>query len=376
MQFQMNFKKILVVALLFTLGVFLALRSSDSFRYSQSEGDSDSSFKSLLPVQKRSIAYATRGLKLADSTALTLYASEPNFTNPTNIDVDAYGNVWVCEGFNYRPSNNVGAKINEAGDRIIVLSDQNEDGIADKATTFYQGRDIDAALGILVLGNKVIASGSGEVMVLYDENNDLKADKKEVLFKIKGESQHDHSIHAFVYGPDGKLYFNFGNTVSELLDKNGNTLIDIHGFPINANGKPFRQGMVLRCNEDGTKVEVLGHIFRNNYEDAIDAFGALWQSDNDDDGNKAVRINYVMEYDNYGYQDEQTGAGWRSFRNNLEEKIPDRHWHQNDPGVVPNMLLTGAGSPTGILVYESDLLPRAYDYQILHCDAGPRVFRA
>ena len=37
--------------------------------------------------------------------------------------------------------------------------------------------------------------------------------------------------------------------------------------------------------------------------------------------------------------------------------MPRRHWHQNDPGVVPNVLYTGAGAPSGITVYEGTLLP-------------------
>ena len=68
-------------------------------------------------------------------------------------------------------------------------------------------------------------------------------------------------------------------------------------------------GMVFRCNPDGSDFEVLGHNFRNNYEVAVDSFGNLWQSDNDDDGYRGVRINYVMEYGNYGYRDEMTAAG-------------------------------------------------------------------
>jgi hypothetical protein len=145
---------------------------------------------------------------------------------------------------------------------------------------------------------------------------------------------------------------------------------------VNGSGKPYRQGLVFRCNLDGSEVETLGWNFRNNYEVTVDSFGTLWQSDNDDDGNQGVRINYVMEFGNYGYTDEITGAGWPQKRTNMEDKVPQRHWHLNDPGVVPNLLLTGAGSPTGITVYEGNLLPAAFRNQIIHCDAGPRVVRA
>jgi hypothetical protein len=89
-----------------------------------------------------------------------------------------------------------------------------------------------------------------------------------------------------------------------------------------------------------------------------------------------VRINYVMPFGNYGYKDELTGAGWKVARENLEKEIPEQHWHLNDPGVVPTLLLTGAGSPTGICVYEGRLLPQVFWGQVLHCDAGPNVCRA
>ena len=83
-----------------------------------------------------------------------------------------------------------------------------------------------------------------------------------------------------------------------------------------------------------------------------------------------------MEYGNYGYKDEFTGAGWRDPRTGWEDNIPQRHWHLNDPGVVPNLLQTGAGSPTGIAIYEGDLLPERFRNQLIHCDAGPSVVRS
>ena len=66
----------------------------------------------------------------------------------------------------------------------------------------------------------------------------------------------------------------------------------------------------------------------------------------------------------------------RDERINMEEEIMHRHWHLNDPGVVPNMLQTGAGSPSGICFYEGRLLPKRFWDQIIHCDPGPNIVRA
>ncbi|MFN7732754.1 MAG: PVC-type heme-binding CxxCH protein [Pirellula sp.] len=315
---------------------------------------------------------AVAGLKVADGVQATLAASEPMLKSLTNLDIDARGRVWVCEVVNYRRHNGERAE----GDRILILEDTNQDGVMDSSKVFYQGRDIDSALGICVLGNRVLVSAAPYVLEFLDENGDDVPDSKRAILTKTGDPQHDHSVHSFVFGPDGKLYFNFGNTGHRLCDADGKPILDRWGREINDSGKPYRQGMVFRCNEDLSDMEVLGHNFRNNYEAAVDSFGALWQSDNDDDGNRATRINHVMEFGNYGYVDEVTGAGWQAERTNWETEIPQRHWHLNDPGVVPTMLITGAGSPTGITVYEGALLPERFRNQVIHCDAGPNVVRA
>ncbi len=310
-------------------------------------------------------------LDVAPGLKATLFAAEPMLCNPTNIDVDHRGRVWVCEVQNYRGRQGTRPE----GDRILVLEDTDGDGTADKTTVFYQGKDIDSAVGMCVLGNRVIVSCAPNVFVFTDEDGDLKADTKELLFSNVGLQQHDHSTHAFVFGPDGRLYWNFGNTGKHVHDKDGKIVVDIAGREVRSEGKPWRQGMAFRCNLDGTEFEVVGHNFRNNYELAVDSFGTVWQSDNDDDGNRATRINYVLEHGNFGYVDEMTGAGWTADRTNLEQSVPERHWHQNDPGVVPNVLITGAGSPTGITIYEGELLPEPFRNGMIHCDAGPGVVR-
>ena len=319
---------------------------------------------------------AAAGLEVARGLEVKSFATEPSVRNPTNIDIDAKGRIWVCEGVNYRPKLNPNNKGTEEGDRILILEDTDGDGKADKEKVFYQGNDVNSALGIAVLGNKAIVSVSPNVFLFTDTDGDDKADKKEILFTGIGGEQHDHAVHAFTFGPDGKLYFNFGNEGKQIKDKNGKPLTDREGNEIADNGKPYRQGMVFRCDMDGSNIEVLAHNFRNNYEVAVDSYGTLWQSDNDDDGNRGVRINYVMQYGNYGYKDEMTGASWQSSRTNMEEEIPLRHWHLNDPGVVPNLLQTGAGSPTGMALYEGSLLPAPFQGQMIHSDAGPNVVRA
>nr|MBI1230106.1 c-type cytochrome [Cytophagales bacterium] len=330
-------------------------------------------FDLLSEDEKRLPENALVGVTVHEGLEATLFASEPMITNPTNIDVDHRGRVWVCEAFNYRPAI-TGNEVKEAGDRIVILEDTDGDGKADKSTVFYQDPELNAPLGIWVMGNQAIVSQSPYVWMLTDTDGDDVADKKEILFQGIDGDQHDHGMHAFVFGPDGKFYFNFGNSGGQILDGTGKLVVDKSGNPVSK--ASYQEGLVFRCNPDFTEFEVLGQNFRNNYEVAVDSYGTMWQSDNDDDGNKGVRINFVMEYGNYGYKDEMTGAGWRVNRTNKEKEIPLQHWHLNDPGVVPNLLQTGAGSPTGMVVYEGELLPEVFRNQMIHTDAGPNVVRA
>jgi putative membrane-bound dehydrogenase-like protein len=315
---------------------------------------------------------AVTSLEVGDGLEVTLAASEPELRSLTNLDIDDRGRVWVCDVMNYRGNN--GSR--PEGDRILILEDTNGDGVMDKSKVFYQGRDIDSAMGLCVLGNEVIVSVAPNIWRFTDTNGDDVADKKVAMFTDTGQPQHDHSNHSFLFGPDGKLYWNVGNTGKHVKDANGKVVVDIHGREVIDNGRPFFGGMPFRCNLDGSGFEVLAHNFRNNWETTVDSFGTLWQSDNDDDGNRGTRINFVMEHGNYGYRDEMTGAAWQSERINMESEIPLRHWHLNDPGVVPNVLQTGAGSPSGICVYEGNLLPQRFRNQMIHCEPGANVVRA
>ena len=332
-------------------------------------------YDSLSEQEKRKSENALASMQVADGLKLSLFASEPMVVNPTNMAIDAKGRIWVCEGTNYRDFANPEISYNNAGDRILILEDTDHDGKADTSKVFYQGKDVNSALGIAVLGNKVIVSVSPNVFIFTDDNGDDVPDSKEVLFSGIEGVDHDHGVHAFVFGSDGRLYFNYGNNGKQLLDKDGNAIKDIHGNEINADGSNYREGMAFRMEMDGSNIEVLGHNFRNPYELAVDSYGGLWQSDNDDDGNRGTRINNMMEYGNYGYKDVLTGQNWRERRTGWEEDIPQRHWHLNDPGTVPNLLQTGSGSPCGITVYEDNLLPEKYQGQLIHAEPGHNVVR-
>src|SRR5687767_4844321 len=71
----------------------------------------------LSEEQRHLTANALRGLEVADGLEVQLMAAEPTIKNPTNIDVDDRGRIWVTEAFNYRPGQ--GSVTIPDGDRIM-----------------------------------------------------------------------------------------------------------------------------------------------------------------------------------------------------------------------------------------------------------------
>ncbi len=109
--------------------------------------------------------------KLSDpDLEISVWAASPMLKNPTNMDTDQHGRIWVAEGVNYRSQ----SKHQPAGDRIVVLEDTDGDGKADKSWTFVQEPFLLAPMGICVIDNKVIVSMTPDLIVYTDLNRNAK----------------------------------------------------------------------------------------------------------------------------------------------------------------------------------------------------------
>ncbi len=316
------------------------------------------------------------------------WAASPMLNNPTNMDIDSKGRVWVTEGVNYRHKSDR----RPAGDRIVILEDTDADGKADKSTVFWQDPELIVPLGIAIFDNVVMVSQPPNLLKLIDVDrdgvfNEEKGDKKEVFLTGFNGRNHDHSLHSVTGSPDGKLVFNQGNMAGAFTDADGKSFV--FGGPYiderysknvvdslqiagekSDDGFAYNAGAAFRINADGTRTEVIGHGFRNSYEQITDSLGFIFQNDNDDP--PACRVTHMLEHGNAGYFSRDGKKTWGADRRPGQE-IPIAHWRQEDPGTMPAGDVYGGGSPTGIAMYENGILGDEFIGTLLSCEPGRNV---
>jgi len=316
------------------------------------------------------------------SLEVTVWAGSPLIFNPTNMDIDHAGRIWVAEGVNYRGRQGT----RPAGDRIVVLEDTDGDGKCDSSHTFLQEKGLIAPMGVAVIDNVVYVAQPPDLLAYTDVDRDLRfdpaVDKREVILTGFNAINHDHGLHSLTAGPDGKFYFNNGNCGAVFTDKSGKTfyLGGTYGgsgpnWPadhrrnsgrVSDDGHVWTSGFAVRMDPDGSNVEIVSHGLRNSYEQTLTSFGDMFQNDNDDP--PACRTSFALEYGCAGYYTRD------AKQRNKAVKRPGQpyarvHWRQDDPGTMDAGDVYGAGAPTGIAFYENGALDPKWSGLLMSCDA-------
>lgn len=347
-------------------------------------------FGGSLVAQEKNLSVPVSDIQVPDNLEITLWAKSPMLRNPTNMDTDSEGRIWVAEAVNYR------REIHQPeGDRIVVLEDTDGDGSADSSHTFIQDPELISPLGISIFDNKVVVAQPPHILVYTDVNRDQKFDpdtdtREEFLSGFNGRN-HDHSLHATVAGPDGMWYFNQGNCGAQIKDRDGRVFQSGGPYYLNGAGNPewfndpteyagkpsddgniYHGGFAGRVFPDGSGLQIVGHGFRNSYELCVNSFGDMFQNDNDDP--PACRNTWLMEGGNLGFFSSDGTRNWGVDRR-PGQSIPVAHWRQDDPGILPAGDVYGSGSPTGVMFYENGALPEEYEGMFLSCEARARIIQ-
>ncbi|MGI9553226.1 MAG: PVC-type heme-binding CxxCH protein, partial [Aurantibacter sp.] len=151
---------------------------------------------------------ALNRIKVPEGYKLELFASEkefPDLANPVQMSFDNKGRLWV--GVmptypHYKPGDS------KPNDKLIILEDTDNDGKADKQTTFVD--DLHLTIGFEFAPEGVYVSQGTNLVLLKDTDGDDKADRTEII--LSGFDDHDthHTSGAFVADPSGAIYMGEG----------------------------------------------------------------------------------------------------------------------------------------------------------------------
>jgi quinoprotein glucose dehydrogenase len=342
-----------------------------------------------LPQEDAEQEAARKKLKPAAGLQVSLWAANPKLENPVAISIDEKGRIYVAECHRRHTSTldihmrkewldddlacrrhedsmayhekRLGEKAKEwkiESERIRILEDRSGAGRADHAVTFSEGYNNlceGIGAGILVRNGEVWYTCIPNLWYLKDTGGDGKADVRKPLhtgFGVHlGASGHD--MHGLRFGPDGKLYWSHGD----------------RGFHVESEGKVFDfpdGGGVLRCNPDGSELELVCVGLRNPQELQFDQYGNLFTGDNNiskaPDVGETCRWTYVVEGADYGwrigYQFMEKGGAW----------CAEEQWKLEAGFQVPYVARLGHG-PSGVTYHPGvAALPDRYQNHFFMCD--------
>jgi len=266
-------------------------------------------------------------MKAPEGFEVKLWAAEPRLANPVAMYVTNAGECYVAETFRIKSGvddirdhmdwldddlacrsvddrvaylrKHLGASFDadytKDHERVRWLADTDGDGRADKDAVFADHFNTPAdgiIAGVLEHQGKVYATCMPSLWELSDTDGDHIADAKRILstgygirFALIG-----HDLHGLRIGPDGKLYFSCGDRGLNVPREGREPLLNQFN------------GAVLRCDLDGSNLEVFATGLRNPQELVFDDYGELWTVDNNSDGGDQARLVHVVE---------GMDAGWR-----------------------------------------------------------------
>lgn len=305
---------------------------------------------------------ALQQLEVTDEYQISLYAAEPKVLNPIALSVDESGRVYLAETDRYRDAvfDVVTQKpewlpedlsfrtvedrtaflkrefkdhlepLTRGTERIRVLWDEDGDNTAEHSTVLADGFNTiptGPAAGVLAHRGRVwfqCLPGLWRIDWNPAKNQQHRMRQLHEGFGVHvGVSGHD--LHGITWGPEGRLYFSMGDRGLHVKTSKGT----LH-YP--------DTGAVLRCEPDGSHLEVVAYGLRNPQEIVFDPYGNLFAGDNDTSGADQSRILHIVPQGDYGwrcsYQHMQGFGPWvqESFwKGDIDDVLPSTGYISQGP---------------------------------------------
>lgn len=143
------------------------------------------------------------GFKIEDGFTLTLVASEPLITDPVDLEFNEKGDAMVLEMPGY--------PLGDEQSRLVVLKDNDEDGIYDERILFADSLQL--ATSILPYKEGALVAAPPFLLYVIDRDGDNKADEVDTLMGGLANENLQHNYNGLTYGIDNWIYAaNGGNS--------------------------------------------------------------------------------------------------------------------------------------------------------------------
>ena len=152
-------------------------------------------------------AASIAAMTVGQGLKVELFASEeqfPELVKPVQMSFDTKGRLWVAAWKNYphwEPKTPL-------DDKLLILEDTNNDGKADKCTTF--AGDLSNPTGFEFWNGGVLVAQQPNLVFLKDTNGDDKYDVKQIMLHGFDSADTHHAINSFTFDPGGALYMQEG----------------------------------------------------------------------------------------------------------------------------------------------------------------------
>ncbi|MEZ4898283.1 MAG: HEAT repeat domain-containing protein [Saprospiraceae bacterium] len=243
-------------------------------------------------------------------------------------------------------------------DEVWRLQDRDHDGLADVSTRVvndFHDEVTDVMNAVLYYNNDLFVGIGPDLWRLQDTDGDGIPDEKTSL--SHGFNVHigfgGHGMSGLIVGPDGKIYWGIGDPGANITAPDGQQ----YKYP--------NQGVIVRCNPDGSDFEVVAHGLRNTHEFVFDAYGNLISSDNDGDHRgESERLVHLIDGSDSGWRINWQFGKYTDPKNNgykvwMDERMFTPHWDGQAAYFLPPIQNYHNG-PTGMLFNPGTALGKAW----------------
>jgi len=363
------------------------------------KGDYPDKSLTLVPEKAKQLSDQIRdevSVTMPEGLELTLWASDSLLADPIAISVDQQGGIyytqgnriehsefdirghrdWMTESISWQhvderraflrktftddseQSKKFLEDLNEDGvlnwkdltvekEEVWRVTDSNQDGVADAAQLYIQDfhEEIsDLANGVEFFDDDVYVAVGPDLWKTRDVDGDGIADDIESL--AHGFAVHigfgAHGMSGVTVGPDGRIWWGIGDIGMNVTDKSGKQW------------KYPNQGVIVRCEPDGSNFEVFSAGHRNTHEFVFDKYGNLISEDNDGDHRgERERLVYIVNGNDSGWRINWQFGKYTDPKNNdykvwMDEKMSVPRWDGQAAYIIPP-ITNYVNGPTGMV---------------------------